>query len=287
MVNIPLSGVIDSLGTIVISNTLCDMYLHQISDVLNSSIDFENYLYISLKNHNAVIDKFGSNNNSIGTFDLYSYYQNPYSYLNSIDIDLNDFSNIDLIRGRMIHKGDPNFSYGDSTFWGVWFLNTELDKSNLGIHSSDCEPLAAPTAGFHYAGNNLFCNSRVSSFPVKVQNGLQGNYDLTITVLPNEPIPNNYPHLIFGSQNLGYQAYFQYNPSGLSETQSYYVSSAYAQARTHAVLGPNDFSDPFRGIMYELSSPNNDVKIDLSSYRWLLLGEGCETNDLVETQIVV
>ncbi len=170
----------------VVSNSNCDNALQNITDKLNGNLDFGNSLSIELNHNQITIDAIGEKIPSTTVFDFVQFQNDPYGYLGSLDINLDDVQNINIRRGHFVKAGEPNFSA--SKMLGKWAFYLNNDRSNIGIHNGACYPTQenVVTVGWN-SSKEVFCFN-------KPQSGTAACYSVDPMVLEFsfDPI-NSYP----------------------------------------------------------------------------------------------
>lgn len=147
---IPLNGTIAAGDVYVICNSNADLNLQSLSDQLVSSLDFGNNVKLDLTHNNNVIDRIGQTGNpTSGGIDFVQLLEDPYAYLSTFHLDLNDYQNIDIRRGMFVRQGNPTFSSATDII-GNWSYKFNSDRTNIGQHSSNCNrPEGITQIAFH------------------------------------------------------------------------------------------------------------------------------------------
>lgn len=158
MTSFALSGNVAAGDVHVVTNTNADSNLVQMADQLSNLLNFETTVVLVLKKGTTVLDKIGQNGiPTAGSIDLIQLIQDPYAYLLTFHLDLNDYNNIDIRRSMFDQEGNPSFNSATDIIghWG-YFINT--DRTNIGVHRSVCKPTADPTVGFVKLQDNIYHN---------------------------------------------------------------------------------------------------------------------------------
>jgi hypothetical protein len=174
---ITLSGTIAPHDVFVVSNSNADLNLQSLADQLTSGLDFESTVILSLVRNGNVIDKIGQNGPpTSGSIDITQLVLDPYNYLSTFHIDLNDYENIDIRRGLSVTMGNPTFNSATDII-GKWSYHINADRTNIGTHSSMCNKPAGKDAFWFDAPQNFIIYEsevgKIDPMPLVV-NGVQG-----------------------------------------------------------------------------------------------------------------
>ena len=188
---IPMSGPILPGDVYVVCNDNADLNLQGLADTLVSGLDFEATVILELQRvGGTVIDRIGQTGPpTTGSIDIVQLLSDPYNYLLSFHIDLNDYQYVDIRRGSFVDKGDPNFSSATSVI-GNWDYNFNTDRSDIGQHYCVCNEhqLAinngtpdAVVVWFSYANSNASTSINCSGMTNLLLQGDSGGGGLTLT----------------------------------------------------------------------------------------------------------
>jgi hypothetical protein len=144
-----LQGTLNSHDVIVLCNNNADLNLQGLADLIYAGLNFENNVVLELKHGNAVIDRIGQTGAStLGAIDFVQLLADPYTYLQTFHIDLNDYKNIDIRRSMFVNQGNPTFNSA-SDILGTWSYHLNTDRTNIGAHLCVCnKPLGTTIIGF-------------------------------------------------------------------------------------------------------------------------------------------
>jgi hypothetical protein len=154
---IPLSGSLNGGSVYVLANTNCDVNLQLMADSLSPYLDFGAATILTLKHNTDVIDKIGQDGvPTADSFDFPQFLNDPYGYLSTKHIDLNDFQNVDMRRGMFVTYGDPNFTNATDII-GNWAYYPNTDRTDLGQHYGICnKALSDDIIGFNQPSFTLY-----------------------------------------------------------------------------------------------------------------------------------
>jgi hypothetical protein len=177
---IPLNNqTINPKDVFVLSNTAADNQLQLLSDMLNQNLRFDQHVALDLQNNDVTIDNIGENINTSGTFNFAQFQNDPVSYLQSSDLNLEDFNNFGLRRNFFVSSGNPSFQSIDLNQYWIVTLNT--DRSDIGSHISTCnKPEGVNTIGYKYQSVTLkkcFGHPELNNYPGGYM--IELNYDIT------------------------------------------------------------------------------------------------------------
>jgi hypothetical protein len=182
--SIPLSGMLAPGDVYVVCNDNADLNLKGMSDQLSPALDFENNVILELKRNGNVIDRIGQiGTPTNGGLNFAQLLADPYNYLLSFHLDLNDYNNIDIRRGLFVTQGDPNFSSATDVIgkWGYFF---NVDRSDIGQHHCLCnKPAGIDYIGYKVSSFDLIANSTtIDPLDLNVNGQTNGS---TFTFLPS------------------------------------------------------------------------------------------------------
>lgn len=133
-----LSGTVLPWDVHVVANSSSDQNLQSMADELFAGLDFETTVILELEHNGTTIDKIGQTGTpTAGSIDVIQLIADPYGYLNTFHLDLNDYQNIDIRRGATVDKGDPNFTSATSII-GKWAYYFNVDRTDIGKHICVC-----------------------------------------------------------------------------------------------------------------------------------------------------
>ena len=154
-----LSGSIPSGDVHVVANSSSDQNLQSMADELFGGLDFETTVILELENNGNTIDKIGQNGTPTpGSIDIVQLIADPYGYLATFHLDLNDYNNVDIRRSMFVDKGNPTFNSATDVI-GKWGYFINVDRTNIGIHTSVCKPTADPIVGFIKLKDTIYHNA--------------------------------------------------------------------------------------------------------------------------------
>jgi hypothetical protein len=136
--NFPLNGTLASHDIYILGSSLADLNLQGLCDQLNINFDLGSAVSLELKKSGKIIDKFGIGGISVPiNFDVSQFTADPFNYLATYHLDVNDFNNIDLQRSHLTYQGNPNFN-ASTDIIGEWEFHLNTDRSNLGSYKGPC-----------------------------------------------------------------------------------------------------------------------------------------------------
>lgn len=164
-----MSGTIPAKGVYVISNSNADLNLQSLANHLTADLDFENNLILDLKHNSTILDRIGQTGTpTSGGIDFVQLLQDPYAYLATFHLDLNDYQNIDIRRGMVVTAGNPKFNSATDIIgkWG-YFLN--FDRSDIGQHLGLCnKPAGTDIFGYNKPSQTLYSTNINSTDPIEI-----------------------------------------------------------------------------------------------------------------------
>ncbi len=182
-----LNGTLNSHDVVVLCNNNADLNLQGLADYVFAGLNFENNVILELKNGNTVIDRIGQlGAPTPGNIDFVQLLQDPFGYLQTFHIDLNDYKNIDIRRGVFVDKGNPNFIDSTNDIINDWYYTLNIDRTNIGTHLSICNKPAGMKLAqyFHPIDNNLYNINDIFGLLVNFDINVYPNADMVHTIVP-------------------------------------------------------------------------------------------------------
>jgi hypothetical protein len=166
--SLALTGNLPAHACHVVTNSSCGAPLAALADALSSTVDLGINIELDLIKNGVIVDKIGEGTSTVGSntpFDYALFIADPYAYLATIDINLDDFVNIDIRRGHFVNAGEPNFT--SQKLLGKWTYALNTDLSDIGKHHSVCFSDGKPNVYLQFNDKgDEFCDTDTPDGPI-------------------------------------------------------------------------------------------------------------------------